>query len=493
MILGLVGKLLSTRRTFVIILAIGLFTMAGRDNLDPDFWWHLKTGQLIWQTHSVPTVDPFSCARAGQPWVAHEWLSELFIYGLYQRIGNNGLVWMFALIVALAHLITYQRCAGRPYLAGAVTLWGAVASLPTWGVRPQMLTLLLAALFLLLLDRIEGNPKLVWLLPPLTLVWANLHAGFAAGIGFIALYFVGWTIEGWFEAVPPSVRRTQRRLLIAGALSVVAVIFNPNGVRLLWYPFETLNSRAMQRFITEWASPDFHQMVSWPLLALFPAAIFALRWSRTRGRDAALLVPTSAMALISIRLVPLFVLVAIPIVSRGLTELAQRQRFIVPLLKAGSEANRRRQLLNAVALAAVLVFACVEIRQVDGRAERLQWEIFPVAAADFLAQQPIQGCLFNHYYWGGYLIWRLYPGYRVGIDGRADVYGDAYVFDFVDTFNARRDWQSRLRKNRPAALIVPGGEPLAAVLALSPEWKGVFLDPQAVVYVPAKNAPGSGR
>jgi hypothetical protein len=493
MILGLVGKLLSTRRTFVVVLALGLFTMAGRDNLDPDFWWHLKTGQLIWETHSVPKVDPFSCARAGHPWVAHEWLSELFIYGLYQHIGNNGLVWVFAFLVALAHLMTYLRCPGRPYLAGAVTLWGAVASLPTWGVRPQMLSLLLAAVLLFLLDRAEENPRLVWLLPPLVLVWANLHAGYAAGMGFIALYLVGWSIEGWFQTPRASARRGKRKLLIAGAVSVVAALCNPNGIRLLWYPFETLNSRAMQRFITEWASPDFHQPVSWPLLALLPAAILALRGSPTRGRDVALLLPTSAMALVSIRLVPLFVIVAIPIVSRGLTELAKRQRFIAPLLEAGIEANWRRQLLHAVALAAVLIFAWVEIRQVDARSDRLQREIFPVAAADFLARQPTQGCLFNHYYWGGYLIWRLYPKYRVGIDGRADVYGDSYIFDFVDTFNARPGWQWRLGRNRPVALIVPGGEPLAAVLALSPDWKGVFLHPEAVVYVPAENQPESGR
>jgi hypothetical protein len=493
MILGLVGNLLSTRRTFVVVLALGLFTIAGRDNLDPDFWWHLKTGQLIWQTHSVPRVDPFSCARAGQPWVAHEWLSELFIYGLYEHIGNNGLVWLFAFLVALAHLITYLRCEGRPYLAGAVTLWGAMASLPTWGVRPQMLTLLLAAVVLFVLDRVEARPKLVWALPPLTLLWANLHAGYAAGIGLIALYLAGWFSEGWFEKPKPTEKRAQRQLLIGGALCLVAAVLNPNGIRLLWYPFETLNSRAMQKFITEWASPDFHQVVSWPLMALVPAAILALRWSGTRGRDVALLLPTAAMSLVSIRLVPLFVIVAIPIVSRGVTEVARRDLSIRKLLEVPTQTDGKRWLLNGTVVLAVLVFTGVQIGQVNGRAERLERQTFPIEAVDFLASQPTQGCLFNHYYWGGYLIWRLYPKYRVGIDGRADLYGDSYIFDFVDTYNARPGWESRLQMDRRAAVIVPGGEPLAAALALSAGWKGVFIDPGVVVYMPAKEEPRSTR
>src|SRR5512137_2118101 len=131
-----------TRRLFVIALFLGLFAMILRPVADPDFWWHLRTGQLITETGSPPRTDPFSYTKFGEPWITHEWLSEILIYRLYQ-IGDYGLlVFIFSVIITTAFLLVYLRSPGKPYGAGFSVLLAALSSAPAWGVRPQMVSLL---------------------------------------------------------------------------------------------------------------------------------------------------------------------------------------------------------------------------------------------------------------------------------------------------------------------------------------------------------------
>src|SRR5579862_394816 len=141
--------LLQTRRVFLAILALGLFTMTARAVTDPDVWWHLRTGQLILQNHGVFHTDPYSFTRSGQPWINHEWLSEVLLFGVYRVAGFGGLIVAFSAIISTTYLLVFARSAGRPYLAGLMTLWGAMASGSSWGVRPQMFSLLLASIVLL--------------------------------------------------------------------------------------------------------------------------------------------------------------------------------------------------------------------------------------------------------------------------------------------------------------------------------------------------------
>jgi len=270
-------RLLQTRRVCVAILALGLFTMAVRPLTDPDVWWHLRTGQLTLQNHSVFHTDPYSFTRFGQPWINHEWLSDVLLFGIYRLAGFGGLIVAFAAVVAAALFLVFLRSPGRPYIAAIMTLWGALASASTWGVRPQMFSLLLATVFLLLLDASERRPRLLWWTAPLMLLWVNLHAGFPIGLAFIALFLIG---EGLEAATSPEPRQKLlsrfRQLAAAFVLCGVLVAVNPNGVRLYWYPFQTLGSESMHRFIQEWFSPDFHDLTYLPLLLMLLALIAGL-------------------------------------------------------------------------------------------------------------------------------------------------------------------------------------------------------------------------
>lgn len=189
---GLLNALRSSRGLFVFVLMLLIFTGTAQPITDPDFWWHLRTGQYIVETRRIPYTDIFSTLRFGSEWVTHEWLSEVFIYSVFRTLGYGGLIAIFSILITAAFWIVYQRCRKRgvhPYLAGFALLLGAAATMPTWGVRPQMFSLLFASIFISFLDRYsrrEAMPS-IWWLAPLMVLWVSLHAGFALGLVLIAL------------------------------------------------------------------------------------------------------------------------------------------------------------------------------------------------------------------------------------------------------------------------------------------------------------------
>jgi hypothetical protein len=165
--------------------------MTARNAVDPDLWWHLRTGQWIIETGHIPRSDPFSFTRAGSPWVSHEWLSEVTFYEIWKHSGAAGLIIFSAIVTTAGFMLLYLRSPGKPHWAAVTLLLGALAAAPVWGVRPQMFTFVLASLLLWLLDRGQERPCLLIWIPLLFLLWLNLHAGFALGPVLLVAYSAG--------------------------------------------------------------------------------------------------------------------------------------------------------------------------------------------------------------------------------------------------------------------------------------------------------------
>lgn len=470
---------LTTKHTFLAVLFIGLFAMAARNVIDPDVWWHLKTGEYIAEHKTVPHIDPFSYTAAGKPWVAHEWLTELGMYELQHHAGLGALIILFAAFVAIAFFLLYLRCGPAAYLAGFVTLAAAWSTATLWGARPQVISLLLTSLWLLILERSEQNQNLLWWTLPLTLLWVNLHAGFALGLVLSALFLGAGLIERRLGSRPQQHDRWRRSALIL-ILDLLIVPLNPNGLRMFTYPIETLRSTAMQNYIAEWASPNFHRAEYWPLLLIILATFAALGCSRIplRPRDLILLLVGLYAALASIRMIPLFVLIACPPIAKRLgtwphTALRARSRFRTPL--------------NALIVVAMTIFAAVRVDQVIHQQPAAEARDFPTRAVAFLQQHPPGGHILNHYDWGGYLIWKLYPNTPVFIDGRADLYGSQLLHDFADIYQFKDGWRQILQRWHVQTVIVPPDSALAIGLQSAPDWTVAYQDSQAIVLTTLKN------
>ena len=475
----LVKALLSTQRVFIAVIFVGLLGMAARNVVDPDVWWHLKTGEYIAAHRHVPHTDPFSYTRAGAPWVAHEWLTDLILYAVYRAVSWGGLIVVFAAILSAAFFLLFQRCAGTRYIAGILTLLGAWATAPVWGVRPQVLSLFLTGLWLWILERSERHQKLLWWTPPIMFLWVNLHAGFALGIALLILCLVGEILERVLgqQAVEPSNFRI-RTLAAALALNLLVVPLNPYGARMYSYPLETLRSKAIN-YIVEWASPNFHRFDYFPFLILLLVTVALLAWSNTRpgGRGMLLLLASAFAALSAIRMIPLFVLIAVPIISKSLQQNATNRPCVPPGTRHFSI-----PFLNAGILLFMAAFVGVHLNHVIRHQPQSEAEHFPGASIAFLETHPAPGPIFDHYDWGGYLIWRLYPQTKVFIDGRADLYGELLLQQFAETYQLKQDWKGTLAEWGIATIIVPPDSALATGLRSATGWTISYEDSRAVIF-----------
>jgi hypothetical protein len=479
---------LPTSQAFVVVVFLGLFGLATRNATDPDMWWHLRTGQYILEHRTVPLGDPFSYTRCGERWVAHEWLSEILMYEIQHIAGWTGLIVSFAAIVCAAFYLLYLRCGPHRYVAGIAALLGAWATQMVWGVRPQMISLLLTSLWLLILERSDQRPKLLWWTLPLTLLWVNLHAGFALGLTLFGLFIAAELLERRLRHSHHHANwlRTSAFVFL---LDLCAVPLNPNGARMYVYPIETLRSAAMQSYIVEWASPNFHRAEYWPFLLLALAVIVTLAWSpkRIRVRELLLLVISFYAALCAIRIIPLFVLIAVPITANRLGAVSVNHSFTPPKARA-------RTAMNVAIVLAMAGFACVHVLGVIEKQAQAETQRFPAAAVQYLQTHAPAGPIFNLYDWGGYLIWKLYPSVPVFVDGRADLYGEKFLNEYAATINLKDEWKKTLQGWHVRSVLIQPDSPLAQGLRSEPGWMVVHEDSMAIIFVAADGTqpPGGG-
>jgi hypothetical protein len=473
-----------TRRVFFLLVALGLFALASREVSDPDLWWHLRTGQLVAQNHQVFRADQYSFTRAGAPWVNHEWLADLLMFEIYQAANWGGLIVFFGAVTAAAFLLTMLRGDGLPYVAGALTVWGAIASVPVMGVRPQMLSLLLCVLLLFLLEASQEHPRRLWWTIPILWLWVNLHASYVLGLALLVLFLLGTGLDGLSGRMPAAQAGSRLRHLSAALLLGLAVVpFNPYGTRMYAYPWETLFSPAMQRYIHEWASPNFHDRHYWPLLLLVLISYLVVWVSprRLRGSELLLLAAGTGIALNAVRHIPIYVVMTIPLLSRQLQAWLDQRGAQRWLRSSPSPPARLKLLVNIVIVLGVTLFAAVRVRHVITQQPKTEARAFPQAAVSFLKARQPDGPMLNHYDWGGYLIWRLYSIYPVYVDGRADLYGDAFLHDLASTYYVRNHGEQALQHWNIQLVLLPPDAPLVTALRANSSWSEIYSDSQAVV------------
>jgi hypothetical protein len=480
---------MSIRRLFEALFFIALFVMGVRATLDADMWWHLRTGEYILQ-QGIPRLDVFSFTVPDHAWVTHEWLSQVVMWLAYQAGGFAGLIVGTAVLVMLTFGLVYGSCAGRPYLAAFIVLLAAITSAIVWGARPQMFNLLFTAVFVFLVERVKDHKLPLWtwwLLPVFMILWANFHSGYLLGVVLLGTYVVGEAAQQWFHKTDERTLHwaTIRRLFIVTVLCFLVAALNPNGPELWIYPFFTLGSSAMQAYIQEWHSPDFHQTFFWPFAGMLALGVVTFVFSQRRvtATDLLLFLGTGAAGLLSARHIPLFAIVAAPIIARhGLSALAGTA--VYPILNGDVPEPKPTRLmagLNLFVLLAAIVGALVWTANKVAANETAVAAQYPVTAVNFLQANGLaQERGFNSYNWGGYLIWRELP---VFVDGRADVYGDEFLFYYRQAFDAGPRWQEPLDDFDVTYVLMERDSPLMTVLAASGEWQEVYQDDLAQIFV----------
>lgn len=452
---------------------------------DGDTGWHIQTGAYILEHGSVPVRDPFSFSRPGQTWYAWEWLSDLIFAGLHRLWGLQGVAVLGAVLIALTAALLFAWLLWREAGAGislAVTLAAASAASIHYLARPHLFSLLLMVVGLWMLDRDRRKSTAwLWSLVPMAVCWANLHAGFTAWLGTLGLLVL-------VSAAQRNGAATRRYGLLA-VLSGLATLANPYGWQLHRHVFGYLASPWIAQHVEEFQSPRIGSENMWvfAVLLLTGVAVTARAWRRSQWFEGGLVLWWGFAALVSARHVPLFAIVAAPVIAsygaQRWKRWAERSagRSAARLLWESSRELGLRSgftcwmpILGALAVAAVLPSGLSDFPR----------RFFPVEAVsrnEVRLTSSAATRILTSDQWADYLIYRLYPRTRVFFDGRSDFYGESVGNDYQELLTAGRRAGEVIERYGFTAALLPLDWPLGQILERDPRWRVAYRDSQAVL------------
>ncbi|MDX1437217.1 MAG: hypothetical protein R3335_10430 [Anaerolineales bacterium] len=492
---------MTTSRLVHAITLLAVFAMAARISVDTDTWWHLRAGEWILENRAILQVDVFSYTRAGAPWNYPGWLVELPMYLIYSVFGPGGLNLWTAAMVTLAFAFVWPALSGGVFLRAFTVVLAAAASGVYWAARPYLVTFVLAAVFVWVLEDFRWRDRdRLWLLPLLMIVWANSHGGFAVGIILIGIYGLDFTIRWLGDRFYPGGRAQEthsveqsglspklRKLFLIGLLTLAAVAINPSGPRMLLYPINTVSIGGLQDFIAEWQSPNFHETRVQPFLLLLLLTFGAVGSSgrRIQISDFLLVAVFTTLSLVAARNIALFAITAPLVLTRHaalLISLAARRFGLKLKLTSGSGQSRIVGMLNLVILAVLLAAVLIKAASVYPEPVNTAYfdETYPTAAVAYLNESNPEGRLFNSYNWGGYLVWSL-PDYPVFIDGRTDLFNDELIDAWIQVIRAEDDWEDVIRSWDVHLVLLEPSYPLASQLRAE-HWNILHEDAISVLF-----------
>ena len=192
---------ISLAKVFFLLVLLSCFILLIRPIGDPDFWWHIKTGQLILQVQTIPHVDSYSFSASGKPWIAHEWLAEVILFLTYHTGGITFTQIIFSLLTLIAFGLSIACTVDKsnPYAMGISLFLGFLMATPVLWARPQILSLLNFSFLFFLLHKFSRTGKLKFLCPiPIIMIfWVNEHGSYILGLGIIGIFIIGHIFDNY--------------------------------------------------------------------------------------------------------------------------------------------------------------------------------------------------------------------------------------------------------------------------------------------------------
>jgi hypothetical protein len=494
---------------FLALLGALVFTpLSVRLLGDAGIGWHIRTGQQILATHAVPRVDSFSSTMGGRPWIAWEWLYDLFVGQLEITLGLNGVVWFTTVVIAAIFSWMFRILIVRGVnvlIAVLLTLLAASASMIHFLARPHVVSWLFTLAWFVILDSAESDYERVrgsvWLLPLMMLVWVNVHGGFLIGFVLLGIFWISAVWQGFslnesrieesFQKITAGNRAWN--LVWVGLLSAAATLVNPYGWKLHAHIFSYLSDRFLMDHIDEFQSPNFHGVAQRCFLILLIIAIVTLAVRGRHLRISYVLTVLFAVwtGLYASRSIPVSSILLVVIVG-PLIWPNERDGILSGITTPGfirrmteMELGLRGQLWPVIAVVVTFLIAAAggrigSNRLMDAHFDRKR---MPVEAVNYLQSSGVAGPVLSPDFWGGYLIYRLYPREQVVVDDRHDLYGAEFFKLYLKMIRVENGWQEFLRQHEASCLLLPKDSALTNVVIESREWRAVYGDDVAVIFV----------
>ena len=521
----------------LVSLVVLSFLLSCYPMADFDIWWHLRTGQLILETGSVPRLDPFTYTNAQRAWIDVYWLYQIGVALAYRLGGATLLVVLKA--AAGAAIVCLSMLGRRPdqrawplalaWIPGLLLLSGRLSE------RPEAVSLVLLTAYLVVLARAPREPRGLWLLPVLQALWVNCHGFFVFGPLILMAYATDWAFDRWRPPAVPAARPPLQTFAVASALSVLACLVGPYGTQALalaLQQFHKVGSTAgvYRATIGELRSAgDFIAIAGvWNpyLLALFLSFLLGVasfvacaRWDRVRLFRVVIFGAGAYLAWEVTRNNGLFGVIAVFVTTWNLDDVlaARPSAAAVPAqtkksrrrAPAGKLApGRRRPELNVVLLAATgaLALAVVsgglyawagEGRRI-GLGERPRWFAHDACAFAARPDMPARMVAYNISQ-AAVCIAHGAPAHKQFMDPRLELNTEEtferYLAGIRRLWSNDIGWEQALgidygRPDELPAILIERG-PLgraAGILSHDPRWRCVYADPLATIFVTARFA-----
>jgi hypothetical protein len=357
-----------------------------------------------------------------------------------------------------------------------------------WTERPNLFSFLL---FVVTLGLIDARGKRIWWFVPIAAVWANLHGMVIIGVGLVALVAAAESLKAAFRW-PGADRAWAGRLWLVAGSGLIATLANPRGPGLLVHAASLV--RTVGSLVTEWASPNFHELNGLIFLALLVITVgaLALHPERPDPTDVALVLAFTFLALQAARNLAIAAIVLGYAAAKSLPgALEGAARF-----RTGPPAERPKAasapLIGALGLVVALGFLSVHVAREFPRADdpgHIVDREYPIGSLDVLDRPGTR--LFTLDFWAGYVIDHAWPNVRVYQDTRDDMYGVTQTRRYQRAIAGLPGWQETLDSSCTTHVLGrPNRDPLAEVLRTSSDWRIVRENDRAITFERRSPAPG---
>jgi hypothetical protein len=458
--------------------------------IDNDIWWHLKVGDWIVEHLAVPHTGILSRTAASRPWVAYSWGYEVLMSFAYRWGGIIGIGLYGTLLTVLVAYAVYwmlQRLSGRFWVGLALAAVTSSSFLFNGMPRPVFFSIVLfcVTLALLLEANRSGRVELLYWLPLIFFLWANLHIQFIYSLFLVGVLVAttfaqraaerwgiapGWLLPAKLPTLP---------LIAVFAACVLATCIGPN----LYHPYVAVYEYSKAKFsynvIIELQPLSFRGVSNYTELILTAFGFFALGWRRKI--DLFKLAMMTTCSVVAYRTMRDAWFVAIPAAA-----------CIADFPPPGPERDPAGSWLENLGVAAAVMALLLLVSRGTGftqrELDRAISSAYPVNAVNFLRRNPQPGPLYNNLGWGGFLMWYM-PDYPVAIDGRNDLYGDPLDELFYASQSAEAGYQTDPYLNEAGVVVLDATLPLAKILTVDLRFQLIYQDSIAVVFARRRGEP----
>jgi hypothetical protein len=461
----------------------------------PDVLWTLLRGAWMASHGRLVDSDPFTSAPAVAGQVLNiQWLADLFFHWLDATGGVPMVITGTAVVIMITYALVLAAAiaASGHVRLSCVAIWLAYAlGTSNLSPRPQTLSYPVFGFFLLAIARSEWrkDTRLLWLLPPATALWANLHGSFFTGFVLLGCAALGRLLATRRRGGPPidlaPGLSAARPYLLALVACVLASLINPYGVGALVYVASIGSNPVIRDYVTEWAPTT----VSWREGLMFFGSLLLLGALMLKSRrpvspvEAVMLLVFGYLAWSSVRTIVWWGLLITPTLARLLGDVLPRRELT----------GRDVPALNALIVVGVLLLAwlslpwnkdALTVLPADKRG--LFTEDTPIKVGEYLRSHdpPPSGRMLNHQGWGGYLEWAAWPRHQVFLDGRIELHPNQVWFDYLDIVFPSARWRALVDRYNISYMVLSKAEDkdLIADLRADTTWRSDYEDDQAAVF-----------